>query len=52
MNFEVDSASFEEEWSKWEPAVIEYATSYQHKPAILKHAVDGSDGMTLMVDND
>ena len=51
MNSEVDSASFEEEWNKWEPAVIEYATSYQHKPATLKRALrdfDESDGMALV----
>ena len=51
MNSEVDSASFEEEWNKWEPIEIEYATSYHHKPATLKRALrdfDESDGMALV----
>lgn len=41
---------FEENWNKWEPAVIEYASASKSQPAALKYAlrdIDGDSGKTL-----
>ena len=45
---------FEENWNKWEPAVIEYASASKSQPAALKYAlrdVDGNSGKTLPFSN-
>ena len=50
LNTEDTRSLFEQNWKKWEPAVISYSNASKNKPAALKYAlrdVDGDPGNIL-----